>query len=79
MPAMMFWYLDFMNDAEVGDMGGFSFAAGSGGTLGQTRSPRFAMGTGWLQFEHLTVGRTCEIRGSEPATAERAITSVCGW
>lgn len=40
--------------------------AGTGGVGSQTWSPSSWMGTGWLQFEHLTVGRICEMR---PGTA----------
>lgn len=48
---------------ERGDIGGLAAGkAGTGGTSAQTWSPRSAMGTGWLQFEHLTVGRIWEMR-----------------
>ena len=59
-------------------MGGFVLAAGMGGTAAQTCSPSDEMGTGWLQLEHLTVGRICDMRvGSGPgAASEDAITSV---
>ena len=65
--AMMFWYLPCIKEAVVGDWGGFALAARVGGGR-QTWSPSSAMGTGWLQFEHLTVGSIWEIRpGSGPA------------
>lgn len=40
---------------DLGDMGGLMIGAG-----GQTWSPSSDIGTGWLQVEHLTVGRIWE-------------------
>jgi len=47
--------------AGMGLVGGGRAAGGSRGTGGATEqicSPSSFNGTGWLQFEHLTVGRT---------------------
>ena len=48
------------NDATVGDLDG----VGRGGGASHLCSPSSVSGTGWLQSEHLTVGRSWEIRGS---------------
>lgn len=58
--------------AERGDSGGL----GNGGTGAQTWSPSSVMATGWLQLEHLTVGRICEMRSEAGCAAVSDITSV---
>lgn len=58
---MRFWYFWGRREAAArGDTGGLK--AGMGGGFVQTCSVNSEMGTGELQFEHLTVGRICEIR-----------------
>lgn len=60
-----FWNLVGRRAAvDFGDAGGLALGnRGIGGRGAQTWSPRSAMATGWLQFEHFTVGRIWETRG----------------
>lgn len=52
---------------------------GTGGGSAQVWSPNSERGTGWLQLEHLTVGRTCEIRVgwfADDGTSREAIVTL---
>lgn len=67
--------------AAAGDTVGFG-KVGTGGGLAQMCSPSSERGTGWLQFEHLTVGRSWEMRaGALAGAGERrgAIMAMVGY
>jgi hypothetical protein len=78
LPAMRFWYFCWKKEGEVGDMGGFGDAAGIDEEGLQTWSPSSAMGTGWLQVEHLTVGRIWDILPGSGRGAARVCAMAVG-
>lgn len=57
-------------EETVGDVDGLG-RAGTGGAASHVCSPRSVSATGWLQLEHLTVGRSWEMRLGSGAGASR--------